>query len=84
MDKHEQMWFLNQKARIQNAVERATLIWSDGNEAIDIPSGYYVFWFERETPYHEPARVHQYLGKGDAQTQVNLENWLTQHRKRGS
>lgn len=80
-DKHEQIWYAHQKARVKNAVENATLIWSEGDEALNIPQGYYVFWYARETPYHDLVRVHQYMGKGDAQTQVNIENWITERQR---
>lgn len=81
MDKHEYAWFLTQKARVQAARESSTLIYSEGDEKIGVEAGYYVFWYERQTPFHEPEYVHQYMGKGDAPTQVNIENWLTKYKR---
>jgi hypothetical protein len=78
---HEERWYLTQKARIQNARPNATLIWTEGDNRIDVPAGYYVFWYDQFATGHT-ERVHQYMGIGDASTQVNIENWITQYGRR--
>lgn len=80
-NKHERQWYEAQKAKVKDAREGATLIYTEGDEAIGVQRGYYVFWMERETPYHDPAYVHQYVGKGDAQTQINIQEWITARQR---
>src|SRR5687768_14254720 len=62
-NKHERQWYEAQKAKVKAAREGATLIYTEGDESIGVMRGYYVFWMERETPYHDSAYVHQYVGK---------------------
>lgn len=82
-DKHEMRWFFAQRERIQAARPDSTFIWSDGDDRIEVQRGYYIFWYEQETPFHDAARVHQYVGLGDAQTQLNIAEWLNKYGKKG-
>lgn len=62
----------------------SVLIFSEGQPEIGVQRGYYVFWYEYNDAAGKTEYVHQYMGVGDALTQVNIENWLTKYtRKRG-
>lgn len=79
---HEHLWYLNQKARVKNARAGATLIWSNGEGASYPEMGYYIIWNETQVD-SSLTLVGQFMGAGDARTQLNIENWITQYGKRG-